>query len=131
MCVCVCVCVCVHTQSCLTLWVPWTIACQAPLSMRFPRQEHWSGLPLPFPGDLPKPGIKPINRDLITFTWRRKWQPIPVPLPGKSHGWRSCKEPDTTSQCEVGGLHVRKRIPLSGNISVDQRSELVVSQTFH
>jgi len=92
-----------------------------------------------FSRDLPKPGIKPINRDLITFTWRRKWQPIPVPLPGKSHGWRSlvgyspwgCKESDTTSQCKVGGLHVRKRIPLSGNISVDQRSELVVSQTFH
>ena len=38
---------------------PWTIACQAPLSMRFPRQEHWSGLPFPPPGDLPDPGIEP------------------------------------------------------------------------
>jgi len=38
---------------------PWTVAQQAPLSMRFPRQEHWSGLPFPFPGDLPDPGIKP------------------------------------------------------------------------
>ena len=37
---------------------PWTIACQAPLSMRFPKQEYWSGLPFPFPGDLPNPGIK-------------------------------------------------------------------------
>ena len=37
---------------------PWTIACQAPLSMGFPRQEQWSGLTLPSPGDLPDPGIK-------------------------------------------------------------------------
>ena len=38
---------------------PWTVACQAPLSMGFPRQEYWSGLPFPSPGDLPNPGIKP------------------------------------------------------------------------
>ena len=35
------------------------IACQAPLSMEFSRQQHWSGLPFPSPGDLPDPGIKP------------------------------------------------------------------------
>ena len=38
---------------------PWTIACQAPLSMEFSRQEYWSGLPFPSPGDLPDPGIEP------------------------------------------------------------------------
>ena len=37
----------------------WTVACQAPLSMRFSRQEYWSDLPLPSPGDLPHPGIEP------------------------------------------------------------------------
>ena len=37
---------------------PWTAVHQAPLSMRFPRQEHWSGLPFPPPGDLPHPGIE-------------------------------------------------------------------------
>ena len=37
---------------------PWTIAHQVPLSIRFPRQEYWSGLPFPTPGDLPDPGIK-------------------------------------------------------------------------
>ena len=37
---------------------PWTVAHQAPLSLRFYRQEHWSGLPLPSPGDLPHPWIK-------------------------------------------------------------------------
>ena len=38
---------------------PWTVAYQAPPSMGFPRQEYWSGLPFPSPGDLPNPGIKP------------------------------------------------------------------------
>ena len=44
---------------CLTLETPWTGAHQAPLSIRFSRQEYWSGLPFPSPGDLPDPGIKP------------------------------------------------------------------------
>ena len=38
---------------------PWTVACQAPLSMGFPRQECQSGFPCPPPGDLPQPGIEP------------------------------------------------------------------------
>ena len=38
---------------------PWTVACQALLSMRFSRQEYWSGLPCPSPGDLLSLGIKP------------------------------------------------------------------------
>ena len=36
---------------------PWIIACPAPLSMGFSRQEYWSGLPFPTPGDLPDPGL--------------------------------------------------------------------------
>ena len=40
-------------------WTLWTVARQAPLSMGFSRQEYWSGLPFPPPGDLPDPGIKP------------------------------------------------------------------------
>ena len=46
------------TKSCLTLATPWTVACQAPLSMGFSWQECWSGLPFPSPGDLPEPGIE-------------------------------------------------------------------------
>ena len=38
---------------------PWTVANQAPPSMGFSRQEYWSGLPFPSPGDLPNPGIEP------------------------------------------------------------------------
>ena len=40
---------------------PWTVTIQAPLSMGFSRQEYWSGLPCPPPGDLPNPGIKPAS----------------------------------------------------------------------
>ena len=54
---------CLVSKLCLTFFflppdVP-PVACQAPLSMGFPRQEYWSGLPFPTPGGLPDPGIKP------------------------------------------------------------------------
>ena len=42
-----------------TLATPLTVACQAPLSMGFSRQDYWSGLPFASPGDLPDPGIEP------------------------------------------------------------------------
>ena len=56
--------ICVHAQwiSRVRLFAtPWTVACQAPLSMGFSRQEYWSGLPFPSPGYLPYPGIKPVS----------------------------------------------------------------------
>ena len=62
-----CVCVCVHIQSCLTLRPHglWSTMVhynpQALLSMEFSRQEYWSGLPFPPPGNLPDPGIKPTS----------------------------------------------------------------------
>ena len=46
-------------KTCPTLVTPWTVAHQAPLSMGFSRQEYWSGLPFPSPGDLPNPGVEP------------------------------------------------------------------------
>ena len=46
-------------KSFLTFGTPITVAYQAPLPMRFSRQEYWSGLPFPSPGDLPNPGIEP------------------------------------------------------------------------
>ena len=52
--------VCVQMLGCVLLFVtPWTVAHQVPLSMEFSRQEYWSGLPFPSPGNLLKPGIKP------------------------------------------------------------------------
>ena len=51
---------CLLAQSCLTLCNPMDCtACQASLSMEFSRQEYWSGLPFPSPGDLSDPGIEP------------------------------------------------------------------------
>ena len=41
--------------------IPRTVACQAPLSMGFSKQEYWNRLPFPPPGDLPKPGIEPVS----------------------------------------------------------------------
>ena len=48
-------------QLCLTLFVPLDSTNQAPLSMGFPRQGYWSGLPFPTPGDLPDPRIEPVS----------------------------------------------------------------------
>ena len=90
MCVCTCVCLCghvyamrvrmrIHGYVCVCIYTlhatcllsrfshvrlfatPWTVARQAPLSMGFFRQEYWSGLPCPPPGDLPHPGIEPVS----------------------------------------------------------------------
>ena len=48
---------------------PWTIACQAPLSMEFSRQEYWGGLPCPPPGGLPNPRIKPASHVCHVGRW--------------------------------------------------------------
>ena len=65
-----------HVRLCATLW---TVACQAPLSMGFLRQEYWSSLPYPPPGDLPDPGVE--NMSLISpalagrfFTTSAAWE---------------------------------------------------------
>ena len=52
------------TQSCPTLVTPLTVAPKVPLSMGLSRQEYWSGLPFPSPGDLPDPGIEPMSSAL-------------------------------------------------------------------
>ena len=57
----------------------WTVARQAPLSVGFLRQEHWSGLPFPPPGDLPNPGIKPLSPALAGRFFSTE-------LPGKLKG---------------------------------------------
>ena len=45
---------------------PWTVACQAPLSMKFPRQGYWNGLLFPSPGNLLNPGLKPASYALAS-----------------------------------------------------------------
>ena len=56
----ICVCVLI-VQLCV---IAWTVACQAPLSMEFSRQEYWDGLPFPTPGDLPHSGTEPASAAL-------------------------------------------------------------------
>ena len=93
---------CVHAQSLsrVRLFVtPMTVVRWAPLSMGFSRQEYWSWLLGPPPGDLPNPIITYTFYYVISYhivfilyyidTWRRQWQATPVLLPRKSHGWRS------------------------------------------
>ena len=56
------VCLWSEVKSLSLVWLfatPWTVAYQAPLPLEFSRREYWSGLPFPFPGDLPNPGIEP------------------------------------------------------------------------
>ena len=57
---------------------PWTVAYQAPPSVGFSRQEYWSGLPFPSPGDLPNPGIEPRSPTL-------RADALPSEPPGKTH----------------------------------------------
>ena len=64
---------------------PWTVAFQVPLSMGFSRQEYWSGLPCPPPGDLPDPGIEPVSLPSPVlaggfFTINATWEALPATL---------------------------------------------------
>ena len=90
----------------------WAVTCQAPPSMGFSRQEQWSGLTFPCPGDLSDPGIQPKSRGTCRQTlyhlshhFQLNWG-----FPGSSAG----KE----SACNVGGLGLRpglERAPREGN----------------
>ena len=90
-CLSVCLLICFN---CVCLFVtPWTVAHQAPLSMRMSRQEYWSGLPCPPPGDLPDPGIEPVSPAAPTMQVdslplsHRKSPTCPRPLLGSSSEW--------------------------------------------
>ena len=61
MCVCVCTVVADYLQVMSDSVTPWTVALQAPLSMGFPRQEYWTGLPFLSTEGLPDPGIEPVS----------------------------------------------------------------------
>ena len=70
------------TKLCLTLATPWTVACQAPLSLGFLRQEYWSRLPFLSPGDLPDPGIEPVSPALQEDCLLMSHQGSPIPILG-------------------------------------------------
>ena len=77
---------------------PWTVAYQAPPSMGFSRQEYWSGLPFPSPGDLPDPGIESRSPALEADALSSEW-------PGKLY-WRAKRLANTAVSC----------CPVSGNL---------------
>ena len=83
----------VKSLSCVRLFAtPWTVAHQAPPSMEFFKQEYWSGLPFPSPGDLPHPGIKPGSPALQADA-------LPSEPPGKPNK----KDADSQIQKETSG----------------------------
>ena len=103
------------TQSCPTFLTPWTVAYQAPLSIGFSRQDYWSGLPFPSPGDLPNPGIEPMSPALQTGT-------LPSEPPGKLR--EVVKNPpakagDRGGTCSISGLGRSLRV---GNSNLLQYS---------
>ena len=97
MCVCACVRVCrrAHAWMCMHCHLqlfatPWTVALQARLCTEFSRQEYWSMLPFPIPGDLPNPGIEPMSLAPLTLASTflttgppAHEAPLPQPLPNK------------------------------------------------
>ena len=69
-------CCAVHSCRVLLFATLWSVACQAPLSLEFPRQEHWSGLPFPPQGDLPDPGIASPALSGRFFTIKSPGKPV-------------------------------------------------------
>ena len=84
-------------KSCLTLVTPWTVACQAPLSMGFSRQEYWSGLPFPSPGDLPDPGIEPASPALQADSYQLSYEGSPSSV-------RSLKKQESSKKKSTSAL---------------------------
>ena len=81
-------------QSCPPFVTPWTVACQAPLPMEFSRQEYWSGLTFPSPGDLPDLGIKPRSP---------AWQVDCLPAESSGKPFNCCVEIQITVEDRYGG----------------------------
>ena len=84
-------------QSCRLFATLWIVACQVLLSMGFSRQEYWSGLPCPLPGDLPDPGIEPAPLCLL------HWQAGSLPSGRPVMYVRQCCSPNSSNlPCPTG-----------------------------
>ena len=89
-------------QSCLTV-TPWTVAHQPSLSMELSKQEYWSGLPFPSPGDPPDPEIEPGSPALRADS-------LPSKLPGKPHKRAYNKNKNRGVFCTQKQVHSNMRI---------------------
>ena len=97
---------------CATLW---TVTCQAPLSMRFSRQEYRSGLPYPSPGDLPDPGIEPVS--LMSpalagrfLTWEATWEALTHPYTFSNVPVITCQSCVVSELIDPRGLGAQKHL---------------------
>ena len=119
---------CSVTLSCPTLGDLWTAACQAPLSMGFPRQGCWSRLPFPSPGDLPHPGIEPESPTLAGGSfyqwatweaqrWDREYQkllcpayPFPAPELSMDRRWQGQQRALPSPEAQGHGWGLRQTL---------------------
>ena len=93
---------CLVAKSCPTLATPWTVAWQAPLSITFPRQDYYSRLPLPSPGDLLDPRIKTVSPAFAGFFTTEppeKTKVIQTVSTGEKH-YRSMNQQNVESRYE-------------------------------
>ena len=101
------------TKSCPTLATPWTVTCQAPLSMGFPRQEYWNGLPFLSPANLPNPGIEPESPALL-----HHWVTLYIVLNAQKNVWRGSKQTGKSGYIRrVLGLGLGPLGEVKGNFS--------------
>ena len=127
MCVCVCVCVCM--SSCVQPFViPLTVAHHALLCMNFSRQEYWSGLPFPTPGDLPNPGIEPAS--LVSPALAGEFFTAGATL--EAQFWyqirsvtQSCLTLCDPMNCSTPGLSVHHQLPEFTQTHVHQVSDAI------
>ena len=100
-CICVCLCMCDGMSVADPFVTPRAVVHQDPLSMGFPRQEHWSGLPFPTPGDLCNPATKPISPTSpgrwLYYHQHRLWHPA---LEDETLGEKLCHTCSTSESCE-------------------------------
>ena len=109
------VCMLSHFSRAQLFATPWTVACQALLSMEFSRQEYWSGLPCPPPGELPEPGIEPTSLTIfyigrwVLYHQRHLRSPQHLPyhrtiqsfeLQGLISPWKLMRQPDVNFPCK-------------------------------
>ena len=97
---------------------PWTAACQAPLSMEYSRQECWSGLPFPSPGDLPNPGIKPRVSWIAgrLFTIRATREALTLLL----RAFRTCVTSQMKGRCHQGNQRPPAETPCRDPLACTQ-----------
>ena len=116
-------------QSCPTLWTPWTVAHQAPLSMGFSRREYWSGLPFPSPGDLPYSGIEPksLTSPALAggfFTPSASWEALGTAADSNKNTQFSLKGNGGPEECEHINLNLPGCISPSDVLKIKQKTAL-------